>query len=174
MRAEHERFIFIPAVVQCSLPPATMPAPKRQALPACRPFSQPALELFERPLMHFPEPFRRSRRDPAVLFLVLQRPFQVEVALISRVFRAPDRSLSTDCSTFPARFKPGLNHGEIASCVRHRHLFYASTHRSVMSVSSVKRRETSCAKRGASSCTCEHVLVESVFSLWNRRPSWGL
>ena len=148
--------MFIPAVVQLSLPPATLRAPKCRVLPACRPYGQPALEFFERPLMHFSNPSHRFRWNPAVLFHVLQRPFQVEVALISRVFRAPDRSLSTDCSTFPARFKPGLNHGEIASCVRHRHLFYASTHRSVMSVSSVKRRETSCAKRGASSCTCEH------------------
>ena len=138
VRAGHERFMSIPAVVQYSLPPATTPAPKRQALPACRPFGQPALELFGRPLMHFLNPCCRSRWDPAALLLVLQRPFQVEVALISRVFRAPDRSLLTENSTSSARFKRGSNHGEVASCVRHRCLLYASSHRSVMSVSSAE------------------------------------
>jgi hypothetical protein len=136
--AGHERFMSIPAVVQNTLPPATTLTPKRQALPACRPFGQPALEFFERPLVHFPNPYHRLRWSPAVLFLVLQRPFQVEVALTSRVFRAPDRSPLTDCIPPSAIFELGSNHVEVTFCSRHRHLLYASTHRSVMSVSSAR------------------------------------
>ena len=137
VRAGHERFMSIPAVVQCSLPPATTPAPKRQALPACRPFGQPALELFERPLMHFLNPCCRSRGDPAAFLLVLQRPFQVEVALISRVFRALDRNPSTDCRTSSATSELGSKYVEVTFYLRHRYSLYASSHRDVMSVSSV-------------------------------------
>jgi hypothetical protein len=53
VQAGHERLMPVPAVVQLALPPATGPTPKRQVPPACRPDGQPALEFFERPLMHF-------------------------------------------------------------------------------------------------------------------------
>jgi len=104
-------------------------APKRWVPPACRPVGQPALEFFERPLMHFPNPHCRLRWNPTMLFLVLQRPFQVEVALISRVFRAPDRSPLTDYISSSATFETGSNSVEVTSCSRHRHSLYASTHR---------------------------------------------
>ena len=51
--AGQERFMSIPAVVQRLLPPATESAPKRRIPPACRRLRQPAIEFFERPLMHF-------------------------------------------------------------------------------------------------------------------------
>ena len=138
MQAGHERFMPIPAVVQLSLPPATTLAPKRRVLPACRPYGQPALEIFERPLIHFSRPHNRLRWSPAMLLLVLQRPFQVEVALISRVFRAPDRSPLTDCISSSATVKTGSTNVEVTICLRHRRLLYASTHRNVLSVSSVR------------------------------------
>jgi hypothetical protein len=58
---------------------------------------QPALELFERPLLCFSDLMCRLRRSPALLLPTLQRSFRYEVALISRVFSARDRSPLTSC-----------------------------------------------------------------------------
>jgi hypothetical protein len=59
--------------------------------------SQPALELFERPLLCFSNSIHRLRRSPAPLLFTLQRSFRHEVALISRVFSTQDRSPLTSC-----------------------------------------------------------------------------
>ena len=135
VKAGHKRFVSIPAVVQLALPPATKPAPKHQVLPACRPVGQPAIESLERPFMYFPIPIHRPRRSPVDRLLVLQRPFQVEVALISRVFRSSDRNLLSDCISSSVMTETSSSDEEVASCARHRLFPYASLHRSVPSVS---------------------------------------
>jgi hypothetical protein len=86
--------LSIPTVVQPKLPPATIPTPMcLNHRPADR--SQPALELFERPLMRFTLLPCRLRGSPAWFPLALQRSFRDEVALISRVFSILNRSSST-------------------------------------------------------------------------------
>jgi len=120
VQAGHKRLMSIPAVVQRLLPPATGLAPKRQVPPACRPDGQPALEFFGRPLVHFQSSLYRLRRSPVSHFLVLQRPFQVEVALISRVFRPLDRNPSTDCISPSASARTSSDSGEVVRCARPR------------------------------------------------------
>ena len=65
----------------------------------CRPADQcqPALESFERPLLRFLLSICQLRRSPASRLHALQRSFRYEVALISRVFSAQDRSPLTSC-----------------------------------------------------------------------------
>ena len=85
------RSLSIPTVVQPKLPPATNLTPM---CPVRRPAdrSQPALELFERPLIRFSLLPCRLRWSPAWLPPALQRSFRDEVALISRVFSFLNRS----------------------------------------------------------------------------------
>jgi hypothetical protein len=85
------RSLSIPTVVQPKLPPATNLTP---VCPVRRPAdrSQPALELFERPLIRFSLLPCRLRWSPAWLPPALQRSFRDEVALISRVFSFLNRS----------------------------------------------------------------------------------
>ena len=175
VKAGHKRFMSIPAVVQLALPSATKPAPKHQVLPACRHSGQPAIEFLERPFMYFSIPIHRPRWSPVDHLLVLQRPFQVEVALISRVFRSSDRNLLSDCISPSAITDTSSGNGEVASCARLRLFSHAPPHQKCAERVShrwqkKKRRETRFPNRQRAS-TLE---FGSVFSLWNRRPSWGL
>ena len=72
---------------------------------------QPALEFFERPLLRFSVVNRRLRRNPANHHPALQRSFRHEVALISRVFSVPDRSLLTGCNAASVRIRTEVQDG---------------------------------------------------------------
>ena len=144
--------------------------PRRPADCCC----QPALESFEQPLLHFWNRLNRPRRSPVLPHPVLQRPIHVEVALISRVFRSSDRNLLTDCISFSAAAELGSCLVEIVSYARLRRLSNASEH-CCPKLSPTLRWKTDNVKRGfVSGGARAHRRSGPVFSLWNRRPSWGL
>jgi hypothetical protein len=110
---------------------------------------QPALELFERPLLHFSHLICRLRGSPASLVRTLQRSFRDEVALISRVFSTRDRSPLPDAILLSAISEPKSETWRSHGLRKTSPLAALSSHRDEWSAPFTEVSDASGVKRGA-------------------------